>query len=394
MKILLSTPFDFDCPGGVNAHVYHLDRELQRMGHVTRILSPGTSNGEVEDDGHYCRIGKAIPVRANGSTARVTLSPFLNDAVQAFLERERFDVIHLHDPLMPMLNLAVLANSTTINIGTFHGSSSSAFGFHSWYWLGKPIFSRFFNRVHYRIAVSAVAHEFTNYYFPAAYDLIPNGIDYDSYGPDIEPDPMYRSDQPTVLFVGRFDESRKGFRYLLEAMGHVQQAIPDARLLVVGPGDPSWYQNMIRRYRIRNVIFTGEIPKEDLPHMYAAADVFCAPSTGKESFGIVLLEAMASGKPVIATDLRAYRLVARHNREALLVNPANSENLGRAIRNVLQDSELSTRLGQAGRERAALYSWPTIARRVVECYEWAARRNEQVRPPLTALPLASSTRRP
>lgn len=395
MKILLSTPFDLTCPGGVNAHVLHLDRELQRLGHTTRVLSPGASHNEVEDDGHFYRIGTTIPIPANGSTARVTLSPFLTEQVQAILAREQFDIVHLNDPLTSTLHLTVLANSDAINVGTFHASNSSYFGYNLVYRLGKPVFSWFFERLHYRIAVSPVARDFIGHYFPAAYDLVPNGIDYNEFGPDVEPDPVYGDDQPTVLFVGRFDESRKGFRYLLEAMGNVQQAIPNARLLVVGPGDPSWYQGMIRRYRVRNVVFTGEIPKEDLPHMYAAADVFCAPSTGRESFGIVLLEAMASGKPVIATNIDGYRLVARDNKEALLVEPANADQLGRAIQRVLQDPDLSARLGCAGRSRAAVFSWPRIARRVVECYEWAAKRSERSTPTLTASStLSGSTRRP
>lgn len=394
MKVLLSTPFDMTCPGGVNAHVLHLDRELQRLGHTTRVLSPGARQNEVEDDGHFFRIGTAIPIPANGSTARVTLSPFLTEQVQAILDREKFDIVHLHDPLTSTLHLTVLANSSAVNVGTFHASNSSYFGYNLVYRLGKPVFSWFFERLDYRIAVSPVARDFIAHYFRAPYDLIPNGIDYDTFGPNAGPDPIYTSDQPTVLFVGRFDESRKGFRYLLEAMGYVQQSVPQARLLVVGPGDPSYYQNMIRRHQVRNVVFTGEIPKESLPHMYAAADVFCAPSTGRESFGIVLLEAMASGKPVVATDIDGYRLVARDNREALLVEPADAEKLGRAITRVLRDPDLAGRLGDAGRTRAALYSWPRIARRVVECYEWAGDRAERPYPELTASPLSGSSRRP
>lgn len=368
MKILLSTPFDFSYPGGVNAHVYYLDRELQRAGHTTRILSPGAPDGAVSDDGHVCRVGRSYPVPANGSTARLALSPFLGEPVRAFLEREQFDVIHLHDPLTSTLHLSVLAQSTSINIGTFHASNSSYLGYNLLFRLGRPFFDWFSRRIDYRIAVSPIAREFISHYFPGDYHLIPNGIDFDCYGPHIAPDPELKSDQPTVLFVGRFDEPRKGFRYLLDAMARVQDELPGARLLVVGPGDQDAFARQIARRRIRNVQFTGEVPAGALPGIYACGDVFCAPSTGRESFGIVLLEAMAAGKPVVASGIAGYRSVITDNQEGLLVEPRDPSRLSNAILSVLGDSSLAHRLGVAGRERARHCSWPGITQRVVECY--------------------------
>jgi phosphatidyl-myo-inositol alpha-mannosyltransferase len=394
MKVLLSTPFDFSYPGGVNAHVANLDRELRRLGHSTRILSPGAPDGKIDDDGHVCRIGQAIPIPANGSLARLALSPFLSQYVRPFLEREQFDIIHLNDPLTSTLHLTVLANSETSNVGTFHASNSSYLGYNLLYRLGKPIFGRFSRQIHYRIAVSPPARDFISYYFPGDYRLIPNGIDFDEYGPHVKPNPEIFAEEPTVLFVGRFDEPRKGFKYLLRAMKQVQEQIPNARLIVVGPGKAASYQNFIARIGLKNVHFVGEVSGEELPSYYAACDVFCAPSTGRESFGIILLEAMASGKPVVATRIDGYRSVTNDGEAALLARPCDSVDLGSAILSVLRDPCLAHQLGIAGRELARYCSWSRIAQRVVECYEQARQQVSMEKPPLATSSLFSSTRRP
>ncbi|MEX2425304.1 MAG: glycosyltransferase family 4 protein [Thermomicrobiaceae bacterium] len=382
MKILLSTPFDFSYPGGVNAHVDNLDRALQKLGHTTRILSPGTNGKSIDDDGHVCRIGHTIPVPANGSTSRITLSPFLKDSVQHFLEREQFDIVHLNEPLISTLHLTVLANSQATNFGTFHASNSSHFGYNLLYRLGHPFFSWFSRRLDYRIAVSPIARKFINHYFPEDYQIIPNGIDSQKFGPHVLPDPAVLSNKPTVLFVGRYDEPRKGFRYLLAAMSRVQREMPDARLLVVGPGDRQGLDRQIRRLGLHNVQVIGEVSNEALPGLYAACDVFCAPSTGRESFGIILLEAMALGKPVIASDIDGYRSVTRDGQEGLLVEPRNPDVLSSAILRVLREPELARKLGLAGRERARACSWPLIAQRVVECYESVLRPVDDEQPAL------------
>ncbi len=391
MKILLSTPFDVSHPGGVNAHVANLDRELQRMGHTTRVLSPGACDGAIDDDGHVCKIGRAHTIPANGSLARLALSPFLSKHVRAFLDEEKFDIIHLNDPLTSTLHLTVLANSQTTNVGTFHASNSSYLGFNLLYRIGRPVFARFDQHLHYRIAVSPIASEFISHYFPGDYHLIPNGIDFDRFGANQPPHPDLRTGDPTVLFVGRFDEPRKGFRHLLESMARVQDQIPCARLLVAGPGNPDSFRRQISQRRIAGVQFIGEVPDEALPAIYTSCDVFCAPSTGRESFGIVLLEAMASGKPVVASNIAGYRSVIQHDQEGLLTEPCNPASLSSAILSVLRDPELANRLGVAGRERARHCAWPTVAQRVVECYEEASARGPSL---ATSESLVSGTRRP
>jgi phosphatidyl-myo-inositol alpha-mannosyltransferase len=378
MKILLVTPFDLNFPGGVNEHLFHLDLQLRELGHSTRILTPRSGDTHQEDDGHVFRVGQSIPVPANGSTARITLSPFISGTIKEFLRAEQFDIIHLHDPLIPTLPLMVLLHSTAPTVATFHGSRSSHFGFNLGYLYAKPVLRHFVDKIDFRIAVSKTARDFINYYYPGDYTIIPNGIDETAFGPEVTPIERYASTDPTILFVGRYDESRKGLRYLIEALALLQQKLPGSRLIVAGPGEPYRYERMIEYHGVRNVTFAGEVPKEDLPAYYATCDVFCAPSTGRESFGIVLLEGMAAGKPVVATNIDGYKEVVRNFQEGILVEPKDPQALAKALGLVLSDPALAMRLGRAGRLRVRDYSWPTIARRVVECYAEARKREDKL----------------
>jgi phosphatidylinositol alpha-mannosyltransferase len=365
LKILLVSPFDFSSPGGVNEHIVHLDQQFQLLGHATRVLSPRSDEEGEEDDGHFYKLGVTLPVPANGSTARITLSPFVSGKVKDFLHREEFDIVHLHEPLAPTLPPFVLLHSKSVNIGTFHAARTSNVG----YLYAKPILSHFHAKLDARIAVSPSALEFVSQYFPGDYEVIPNGIDIDLFGPNIEPIQRYRDGRPNILFVGRYNESRKGLKYLLRAFSLVRQEFPMARLIVVGPGTPRRFEREIDRYELENVEFLGPVSKQMLPSLYATCDVFCAPSTGRESFGIVLLEAMASGKPVVATNIRGYAAVVRHGIDGLLVERKNPEALAIALVHVLADDALRDRFGQAGRRRAEDHSWPVVAKRVLETYE-------------------------
>lgn len=388
MKILLVSPFDFTFPGGVNEHILHLDAQFRKRGHETRVLTPRSLGEDEQDDGHFIKLGTAVPIPANGSTARITLSPFVSGKVKDLLLRERFDIIHLHEPLAPALPLLVLLHSRTVNVGTFHAARSHNLG----YLYGKPVLAYFFSKLHGRIAVSPAALEFVSRYFPGHYELIPNGIDVELFRPDVPPIERF-DDRPTILFVGRYNESRKGFKYLLEALALVRREFPACQLLVVGPGDPRRFKWLIERYELEpHLRFVGPVAPHELPRYYASCDVFCSPATGRESFGIVLLEAMASGKPVVATDIRGYRYVVRHGVEGLLVERKNPEALALALVHLLADRELRERLGRAGRQRAERFSWSVIAEQTLAYYERL--RAVGVRRPPTPVPRPSLTRIP
>jgi phosphatidyl-myo-inositol alpha-mannosyltransferase len=367
VKIGLVSPYDFAYPGGVTEHVAHLATEFQRAGHEVQIIAP-CSGGEPTADGgpHIHAIGRAVPVPANGSVARISLSLTLANSVKRILADELFDVVHLHEPLMPALPLTVLRFSHAVNVGTFHAFRQSNI---SAYFYGKSVLRYFVRRLQGRIAVSSCARDFVAEYFPGDYRIIPNGIDLARFGAPREPLPQYRDGKLNVLFVGRL-EKRKGVSHLLRAWRHVRREIPQARLIVIGEGRPlEGYQRFAEMHGMPEVVFTGYVAPEELLRYYQTCDLFCAPSTGQESFGIVLLEAMAAGKPVVASAIPGYQEVVRHRQEALLVEPRDEVALAMSLVHALADAELRRQLGEAGRRRAAQFSWDRIASSVLAYYD-------------------------
>jgi phosphatidylinositol alpha-mannosyltransferase len=264
--------------------------------------------------------------------------------------------------------LTVLRHSNAVNVGTFHAYRQSNLG----YFYGKPILKFLFRRLHGRIAVSQPALEFISHYFDADYEVIPNGIEVSRFSPQVEPIPGLRDGRPTILFVGRYNESRKGFKYLLKALPAVREAVPGVRLVVVGRGKPDRYRRLFEAQQVDDVIFAGCVSQADLPRYYASCDVFCAPSTGRESFGIVLLEAMASGRPVVAGDIPGYANVLTNGCEGVLVERKNPAALASALVNLLADESLRTSMGHRGRLTAARYDWETVSRRVLRYYKEVA----------------------
>lgn len=366
MKIGLISPYDPGHPGGVYEHISHLRAEFMRSGHDVTIIAPRGRKGGLEAGEGFYGIGRTFPIPANGSTVRVTFDVTLYNAVKTLLRREQFDVIHLHEPLIPVLPYLVLLNSQTVNVGTFHAFRSSS----PWYTAFKPYMSFMMSRLDARIAVSPPARDFVSQYFQGPYDIIPNGIDVARFR-DVEPFPWASDGTPRILFVGRFNEPRKGLKYLLRAMPLVQQQYPSARLVVVGRGDPEKFAGIMERYDVRGVDFLGQATAAELPRFYASCDVFCAPSTSGESFGIVLLEAMAAGIPVAAGDIPGYRSVIRHGVDGLLAPPKNSQALALTLVRMMADSELRRSLVAAGQQTAQQYDWPEIARRVLQVYQKA-----------------------
>jgi len=365
VKIALVSPYDYAVPGGVNKHISHLDIELRRLGHTVRIIAPSSAGRDEQADNLYT-VGGVIPFPISGSEVRITLSPRAYRRVKAILKAEQFDLIHLHEPMMPALPLYVLRHSHTVNVGTFHAYRES----HPAYSYGKPLVRRFWNRLHGRICVSPAALETVSRYLPGDYAIIPNGIDVPSFSGEVAPLGEYVGG-PNILFVGRMDP-RKGFRYLLQAFPYVKQEFPAARLLVVGgynEEDVEPYRRYIRRHGIADVGFVGYVSEQELPRYYHTADVFCAPSTGFESFGIILLEAMVAGRAIVASDIPGYREVLTHGAEGLLVPPANERALAAAIVHLLADGELRAALGRRGQTTAAQYDWSKVAARVLDYYQ-------------------------
>jgi phosphatidylinositol alpha-mannosyltransferase len=367
VKIALVSPYDYPYPGGVTSHILNLDDQFTRMGHAVMVLAPSSRDETELPAGRVVKLGSVVPVPANGSIARITLSLRLSGRVKVLLNQERFDVIHLHEPFMPALPITVLRHSATINVATFHSSWDSRIA----RLYGNPLLRRFNRRLHARIAVSPRARDFVGAHFDGEYAVIPNGIAIDEFGEGVAPLPHLGDGRLNILFVGRLEE-RKGFRYLLRAYARLKQHLPETRLIVVGAYEEKAkrrYEAFVRGVGIDDVLFAGPASTEELPRYYRSCDVFCAPSVGSESQGIVLLEAMASGRPIVASDIAGYRSVMTDGHEGLLVPPRDVDALTAALGRLLRTPALRARMGAAGSEQARQYSWPTIATRVLEVYE-------------------------
>lgn len=365
MKIAMVSPYDFTWPGGVTTHVAQLARELGRSGHEVQVLAPHSPSRTNADAAQFIPLGRSVPLPSGGSTARVSLSWWLYPKVRAILRREKFDIVHLHEPLAPILPLCVLEFSNSVNIGTFHASYSHQ----RLYTLTHPIIKRWQRRLHGAIAVSPAARRYVHEAFPGDYEIIPNGIDVDHFADNAVPWPQYQDGKTNILFVGRL-EKRKGLRYLLEAYSKLKWDFPDTRLLVVGPGKPDEGSfEVIGARSLRDVELIGGVSYGDLPRYYASADIFCSPATGAESFGIVLLEAMAAGKPLIASDIEGYRGIVSDGEQGMLVRRKNSDELAKALARLIEDPELARKMGSTGREMVERYRWAEVASQVEDYYE-------------------------
>jgi phosphatidylinositol alpha-mannosyltransferase len=367
VKIALVSPYDFAHPGGVILHISYLERYFTKMGHEVKVIAPASR--AVPDFGdRFIPIGKPRPIPSSGSIARCTISLVLAPKIREVLEQEKFDIIHLHEPLMPMLCTSILRLSDTANIGTFHASYGKP-GYNFARPIGKWILRRWFRKLDGKIAVSKPAVEYAHTNFPGYYNIIPNGVDLEHFSPDVAPIEEFKDGKLNILFVSRL-EKRKGLNYLLQAFRQVKEEIPNTRLIIVGPGTRlrRRYEKYVAKNGLKDVIFVGLISYDELPHYYQTADVFCAPAIGSESFGIILLEAMAMGKPIVASNIEGYASVVSHGADGLLVPPADKDKLAKALISLLNDESLRQEMGAKGRAKALEHSWERISQRVFDYY--------------------------
>ncbi len=362
MKLALVCPYDYAYPGGVAIHVANLYEQYKEMGHDVRIITPYSGPSSSIGSKDIIPIGKPVPIPSGGSVARVTISPVLAPPVRTILDRERFDVIHIHEPLCSTLTLTILNLSKAINVGTFHACHRKPRG----YQIVSPFMMGLFKKLHGKIAVSEPAKEFVSKYFPGEYQVIPNGINVARFS---TPRPLIEglSDgKLNILFVGR-PEKRKGLTYLLEAYRKVKRQVPLSRLIVVGPGTER-YDSEARKLGLEDAVFTGYVDNDMLPSYYQSADIFCSPATGGESFGIILLEAMAASKPIVASAISGYASVMSDGVQGILVPPKDKEALAGALIKLLSDPDLRQQMGAKGRIRAEECDWPNVADRVNQYY--------------------------
>jgi phosphatidylinositol alpha-mannosyltransferase len=361
LKVGIVSPYAYPRPGGANSYIRESYSELRRLGHDVRIITAPWGDDPPAQD--VIQIGQAIAVPYNGAIGRITLSLRLEWLVSRMLERERFDIIHHHEPLVPFLSMQILDSARSPQVATFHAFGGFSFS----YWAGRPIGNRYMNKLDARIAVSSAARHFISTYFPGDYRIIPNGVDLDRFA-DAEPLDHLRDGTLNILFVGRFEE-RKGLIHLIKAYHRLRKRHVDARLLIIGSGPKAReYRRYVGLRQVRDVEFLGRVRDDAKARYFASADIFVAPATGQESFGIVLLEAMAAGVPIVASDIHGYKQVVQRGVQGLLVEPKNHRALAAALYRLANDPELRHTMGEAGRARAPEYSWDRVTEQIVDFY--------------------------
>ena len=365
-KIALVSPYDHAFRGGVADHINNLAAQFRAWGNTVRVIAPCSNPAAADGDPDFIPMGRSVALPAGGSIARVSLSVWLRPRIKELLSREAFDVVHLHEPFAGFTTFCVLAESDSIDavkVGTFHSNNGTRL-----YKTGVGrLARRYCERLDGRIAVSEAAERFAKRNLLGSYKVIPNGIDVDEFS-DAPPFPHLRDGKINLLFVGRI-EKKKGLKYLLAAYSRLKWDWPDLRLVVVGPGKPDddCYRIMSER-NLQDVIFAGNVSDEDKARYFKTADIFCSPSTGRESFGIVLAEAMAAGKPIVASDVEGYSSVIENGREGILVPPKSDEEIAHAVAALLADPGLRSRMAADGRRRVERFRWPRVAEQVSDYY--------------------------
>lgn len=364
MKILIVADDFYPHTGGVPEHMLYLWQSLRSMGHEAKIMAASFGKNDPYVDENIIRLGRGILFPKNKSFAVLNLSLTLPWRLRRFLEKEDFDIVHIHGPLAPVLPYYVLKYSNAKNFVTFHAAYEDSFGYLLW----EPVLEQYFRKVSGLIAVSEVARDSVSKYFPGNYRIIPNGIDTTRFSPAVESMGYSEKFSPKILFVGRF-EPRKGLKYLLQAFPMVLREFPSAKLIIVGAGVlKRYYHTYVEKYIKGHVIFVGYVSPEDLPKYYASCDIFCSPATSQESFGIVLLEAMSSGKPIVASDNAGYKTVMQDGDEGVFCKTSDVQSLAEKVISLLKDKKKMKRMGLKGRAKALTYDWQIITKKIFNFY--------------------------
>jgi phosphatidylinositol alpha-mannosyltransferase len=355
--------------GGVTEHVHALAAELRRRGHEVTVLTSRFRRGESGESADVRRIGYNILVPFNRAFVDFTIGWGLKGQLKRAIRELNLDVVHVHCPTAPTLPLMAIAVSDRPTVGTFHSTGGRT----ALQDLFQPVLGPLVGKLNGKIAVSQTARATAELYYPGPYEVIPNGVDIERFHPLVPPIPGWRDPEfVNLLFVGRLDP-RKGVQDLIAAMPEViERTDGRTRLLVVGDSylRPQ-IEALVADSARRHVHFLGHVPSADLPRWYATGDIFCSPATGNESFGIVLIEAMAAGRALVCSDIPGYRTVVTPGENAICFPPGDVRALARTLANLVDDAARRGRLAEAGRQRALDFAWPRVVDRIEAVYREA-----------------------
>ncbi len=375
MKIAIVSQSYYPRFGGVTEHVHHTAEELIRRGHDVRIIT-SRFRGDVPDPEYVDRVGYNVLLPFNKAFVDFTVGLTLKRNLRELFARHDFDVVHTHCPISPSLPILAIQAASCPQVGTFHSTGGTGVLVDTF----RNFLTKVVDKLDARIAVSRTAADTAKLIFPGDYRIIPNGVDIERFSPTVPMFDAWRDpDRVNLLFVGRLDP-RKGVQVLIDAMPEVMQRTHGrARLIVIGDSYlRARYEASVPAAVRDHVWFLGHVPKADLPRWYRTGDIFVSPASGNESFGIVLLEAMASGCPVVASDIPGYRSVVQPDVNGMMFTPGSSASLADTLVRLVNDPERRQVLAQRGRSRALEFAWPRVTDQIEAVYREAIARRSAV----------------
>jgi phosphatidylinositol alpha-mannosyltransferase len=362
MRVGLVCPYSWDVPGGVQEHIRDLAEALIDLGHTVSVISPADEDAALPN--YVVPAGRAVAVPYNGSVARLSFGPLSANRVRRWIRDGNFDLLHVHEPAAPSLSLIACWVFDGPIVATVHGATTRSRALHA----AEPMLRLALEKVSGRIAVSEAARTTLVHHLGGDAVLIPNGVTVSRFE-KAEPLAGWPGQGGAIGFLGRMDEPRKGLSVLLRAFEVIGAERQDLRLLVAGPGDTAEVAARVPSWLRDRVVLLGQVSEAVKVQVYHSVDVFCAPNTGGESFGIVLAEAMAAGAPIVASDLDAFRRVLRGGRAGELFSSGDASDLAAAIGRLLDDPARRAMLSAAASAAVRDYDWAKIARDVVKVYE-------------------------
>ena len=364
MRIGMVCPYSFDVPGGVQSHVLQLAEVMRARGNDVSVLAPASPHVELPD--YVVSGGKAVPIPYNGSIARLRFGPATHRKVKRWLTDGDFDVLHLHEPNAPSLSMLALMIAEGPIVATFHTSTTKSLTLSVFQGILRP----WHEKIVGRIAVSDLARRWQMEALGSDAVQIPNGVDVASFARANRLDGYPRPGK-SVLFLGRFDEPRKGMAVLLAALPALVERFPDIEILIVGRGDEDDLRDEAGSLA-GHLRFLGQVDDGEKASAMRSVDVYCAPHTGGESFGIVLVEAMAAGTAVVASDLDAFRRVLVNGKAGRLVPVDDADALAAGLIEVLENDVARSRYIEAATEAVRVYDWSVVAGQIMRVYETVA----------------------
>lgn len=377
MKIAQICPYDIFRSGGVQSHIESLSKELRRRGHEVKIIAPGVDGVKnTRDD--VILLGSSVRLSMNKTQGELSVvAGKAKELVADVLVREKFDILHFHEPAMPVLPMQILIESNSINIATFHAALPKTFVGKSIELVSIPLLTSIIKMLDGVIAVSEVPAKHIGKVYDGNVNIIPNGIDVNVFKKENQPFKKYLDGKVNILFLGRLDK-RKGVIYLLKAFRKLKKGFSDVRLIIGGKGDEfKRVTKYVKRYNLSDVEILGFVDEQDKPRLYSSCDIFCSPALYGESLGIVLLEAMASAKAVVAYSNPGYKTVLKGSGSLLLAKPKDVNGLREKLEILCNDKKLRDFMGGWGENEAKRYSWKSVCRRVLEVYKEAINKREE-----------------